>query len=526
MVGLIALVACAPEAEVARDLPPEEVPQMAAVKVLERASLDLRGVRPSVAELEAVEADPDALDAQIDTYLADPRFAERVMDLWSEVYLTRTETWSIAGSAYGQDDVEFSTAVGDEPLRVLGHIAENDLPYTELVTGDWTMANEPLAAAWPLDYTGSGWQKSRYTDGRPAAGVLATNGLWWRYTSTDSNANRKRANAISRIFLCNDYLSRPIDFDRNVNLLDEAAVQEALTTNPSCVNCHSSLDPIASYLFGFWWYDYSNPLEARQYFPEREQRWKTYNGTAPAWYGEPGYDLADLGQQIAADHRFPECATQQAYELLLRREVTVGDAASLVAHRNAFLRGGLTVRSLLRSVVSDPRYRAGATDEAGYVPIKMATPDLLASQVEDLTGYRWTYAGYDMMRSDAVGVRTLAGGADGYDVTAAATSPNATLVLVQERLAEAAAAYVVHEEPSRLFTLDFTETVESDREAVVAQIQHLHLRFFGNRVAADGPEVEAALALWSDVYAIERDPSAAWVGVVSALLRDPDLLFY
>ncbi len=526
MVGLIALWACADPAPSARDLPPAEVPQASAVQVLQRASLDLRGVRPSVAEIEAVEADATALEAQIDTFLDDPRFAGRVMDLWSEVYLTRTETWSISGDAYGQDPVEFSQAVGEEPLRVLAHIAENDLPYTELVTGDWTMANAPLAAAWPLDYAGAGWQVAHYTDGRPAAGVLATNGMWWRYTSTDSNANRKRANAISRIFLCNDYLSRPIDFDRNVNLLDESAVQEALTTNPSCIACHASLDPIASYLFGFWWYDYANPLEARQYFPEREQRWKTYTGAEPAWYGEPGYDLADLGQQIAADHRFPECATQQAYALLLRRDVTLGDAAPLVEHRNAFLRGGLTLRALVRSVVADPRYRAGDTDAPGYVPLKMATPDLLASQVEDLTGYRWTYAGYDMLQSDTVGVRTLAGGADGYDVTSTATSPNATLVLVQERLAEAAAAYAVHEAPERLFTVDFTETPDTDRAALVAQVQSLHLRFFGNRVAADGPEVEAALALWVDVYAIERDPAAAWVAVVSALLRDPDLLFY
>ena len=44
----------------------------------------------------------------------------------------------------------------------------------------------------------TGWQVSRYTDGRPAAGVLSTNGLWWRYYSTVSNLNRSRAAAISR----------------------------------------------------------------------------------------------------------------------------------------------------------------------------------------------------------------------------------------------------------------------------------------------------------------------------------------
>ena len=53
---------------------------------------------------------------------------------------------------------------------------------------------------------------ARYTDGRPAAGVLATNGLWWRYTTTDSNMNRTRAAAISRLLLCEDFMARPVSF--------------------------------------------------------------------------------------------------------------------------------------------------------------------------------------------------------------------------------------------------------------------------------------------------------------------------
>lgn len=522
---LIWLFACATESG---DTPATAEPQMTPVEVLERASLDVRGVRPSAAEVAAIEADPDSLDPTIDTFLQDDRFEKRVRDLWSEVYLTRSESYLIAGSSYGLDNVTFNTSLGEEPLELLGYVAAHDLPYTDLVTADWTMVDDTLAQAWPTDYPagGTGWKQVHYTDGRPAAGVLSTNTMWWRYTSTDSNANRKRANAISRILLCNDYLSRPINFDRNVNLLDSDAVAEAVTTNPSCVSCHTSLDPIASYLYGFWWYDYTNPLEARQYFPDREERWKSYTGAAPAWYGEPGYTLSDLGRQIAGDHRFPECATQQAFELLLRRDVTLDDTDRLTQHRNDFIDGGLTVRALFRSILADPQYRAGSTDTDGYVPRKLMTPDLLASAVEDLTGYHWTYSGYDMLGSDTVGVRTLAGGADGYNVTATATTANATSVVVQERLAEAAAAWVVQNEPERLFTVDFSETPDTDRDAMVAQIQALHLRLYGHRVAADGDEVAAALELWSALYGIESDGRQAWAGVLSALLRDPDFLYY
>ena len=508
-------------------------PTMDPAHLLIRTSLDVRGVRPSAQDLDRIEADPDALEELVDGYLQDERFGARVRDIYSEILLTRSEDFNVAASSYGlEDQAAFEQALGDESLRILSTVAENDLPWTEIVTADWTMANETTAAIWPVEYPAgsSGWIESTYTDGRPMAGVLSTNSLWWRYTSTPSNANRKRANHISRIFLCNDYLVRPIDFDRNVNLLDEEAVADALRNDPSCVNCHDSLDPLAAYLFGFFHYNDENPLEITSYHPERELLYDTYLGVEPAYFGTPGFTLTDLGESIAGDNRFVECTVETVYEGLLRRETTLEDTEALTLHREAFLAGDLTLRSLMKSVVMDERYQAGATDTPGYVPKKMATADLLATQVEGLTGFAWTYGGYDLMRSDRYGFRTLAGGADGTNVTSTATSPNTTLLLVQERLAQAGAWYVAENDAAggdRLFTeVDFTETPETDRDAMVAQIQALHWQVFGNRVAADGPEVEANLELWSDLYAIEGSSVDAWAGVLSVLLRDPDFLLY
>jgi len=42
----------------------------------------------------------------------------------------------------------------------------------------------------------------------------------------------------------------------------------------------------------------------------------------------------------------------------------------------------------------------------------------------------------------------------------------------------------------------------------------------------DGEEVEANLALWQELYAINRDADEAWAGLLTALLRDPDFLLY
>ncbi len=528
---VIALAGCgSSETSPAED---EIVAPMSDLALLTRISLDVRGTRPTIAELEAIEADPSQLDPMIDSFLHDDRFGDRVASLWGEIYLTESETWPIN---FGSIDVEFNRAelmasLGREPLEMLGHIAKNDLPYTEVVTADWTMANEVTAAIFPVERPeGEGWLLSHYTDSRPAAGVLSTNTLWWRYTSSDSNANRKRANQASRILLCHNYLNRPIEFDRNVNLLDTEAINDAIQTNPGCVNCHVSLDPLASYFFGFWSYT-DAASELAVYHPDRERRWEDYTGTPPAYYGEPAAGLRDLGDQIAGDNRFIECAVEQSWELLLRRKATLSDSAQLTENREQFLENGLTIRSLVRAVIDSPEYRSGPTDADGYVDKKMVTPDLLGTQVEDLTGFQWRSNGYDLLKSDEAGFRTLAGGADGYYVTKNADSPNATIVLVQERLAQAASAYIVEadstsETPTLFTEVDFTETPDTNRDAMVAQLQLLHFRIFGTRIAADGPEVAANLDLWSELYTVEGDIEMAWTGVLSALLRDPDFLLY
>jgi hypothetical protein len=79
----------------------------------------------------------------------------------------------------------------------------------------------------------------------------------------------------------------------------------------------------------------------------------------------------------------------------------------------------------------------------------------------------------------------------------------------------------------RLFTeIGFTETPDSDEKKMRKQIRLLHQRVLGNVVEDDGPEVEANLELWQSLYAVSDDPAEAWKGLLYALLRDPDFLFY
>ncbi len=523
------LLACSgtvPDASIAPMLDP--------VALLVRASLDLRGVRPSEAELERVENNPDQLAAALDDLLTDARFYDRLRDLFAEVTLTRTETWPYDFSTFGSDAPyeDIVASVGDHPQRVFAHVVANDLPITDLVTADWTVADETLASLWPVDRpTGSGWVEATWTDGRPAAGILTSTSLWWRYANSDSNLNRKRANQVSRILLCHDYLTRPIEFDRNVNLLDEAALADAVANDPGCQVCHVSLDPIAAYMFGFSWVG-DGSAEVVNYHPARERNWEDTLGVAPAWYGTPGTDLSDLGRQIAADSRFPECMVQRAWEGLMRRDVRDDDFDRLVALRETLITSGSTLKPVFRAILDSDEYRAApsadATDAA--VPLKLASAQLLASQIEDLTGYRLVTETTDLLTSDVVGYLSLAGGADGVYATKAIDAPNTTLLLVQERLAEAAATAVVASDladplNAHLFNAGALDSLPGST-AFVDQVQRLHWRIFGRRVESDGDEVSAAADLWNELRPVVADDHEAWAALLGSLLRDPDLLLY
>jgi hypothetical protein len=518
-----------PEEEESEEGGPDYVAQ------LFRVSLDLRGVRPTLEEIEQIEADPEAYEVLVDAYLQDERFLERIRSMYSEVMLTRQDSYTVSAADHGlEDEYLFARSVGDETLRIISTIVAEDLPYTELVTGDWTMANEVLGSVWPLDYPegATGWQKAHYTDARPVAGVLSTNSMWWRYMSTTSNANRGKANAVSKILLCNDYLTKTVSFDRNVNLLDAEALNDALRNNPGCVACHHSLDPLASFLWGTYYQDYDSPMDLRSYHPERENYWESYSGVEPGFYGQPGHTLTDLGNLIAADPRFIECAAERVFSMLNHRDSTVEEADKITAYREAFLESDLKLRTLFRVAVLDPDYRATEVGDGSWATRKMVTSSMLGAQIEDLTGFVFTNDGVPVLDTDDGGLRTLAGGIDGQNVTKPAREPMTTLVLVQERLAQAAASYVVEHDrdrpdEARLFhEITFHETPKNGEAHMRAQLQQLHLRLFGRRVAADGPEVEANLELWEDLYDVSLTVEDAWAGVLTVLLRDPDFLFY
>jgi hypothetical protein len=391
------------------------------------------------------------------------------------------------------------------------------------------MANDLLLGIWPLEALEEEgtWKKAQYTDGRPAGGVLMSNGLWWRYYTTPNNFSRTRAMALADLFICENYLERPIKFEAP-SLLERDSLNEVIRTNPACIGCHSTLDPIAASLFGFWWFDLYDTAEMTSYHPEREQLGRYYLQTEPAWFGTPIQSPAELPLLMAADERFKTCTVERMAELLWRREVRVDDFSHLLKLKYDFEDADLRMRGLIRAIVSSPPYKVGAPfsgdDDIDLMTRRMMSVPQLLETVESLTGFRWKEEGVDVFENDTVGYRILAGGVDGIEATQSARLPSISRQLAIKRLSQLASSFVVEREESMsiedrtlFLNIDFLSLDVND-----AQFEETLIRLY--RLFHTRTPSSSRLMLDKDMWAriqSEESQKQAWKSFISVLIRDP-----
>ncbi|MFT5686783.1 MAG: hypothetical protein ACI8RZ_007740 [Myxococcota bacterium] len=531
---LAVIAGCATDSE-----SPDELTLLSHREQLIRLSVDLRGVHPTETELEFIEANPDLYEDYVDRYMADSRFTERMREIFDQRFLTRTDS-TYGHMVQGATSAEVAWAIGEEPLRLLSYIIDNDLPYSEMVLADYTIADPLLAEVWNLERDETedgGWSIAHYTDGRPEAGVLTMNSIWSRYPSMDGNANRHRANAVSNMLLCDDYLARPIVLDRAA--VDQLTIdpESAIGENATCQSCHSTLDPLSAHFFGFFSYGDNNEFTG-VYKPELEEGWRLYADKAPGFYGVPTANIPEMAELLAEDSRFMDCAVQTVWEGLTQRTVDDDDWAEFQAHRSVFVESDQSVRTLVRSVVLSDSYRAsGSTDpevDARLAGLKTVSPAQLSAIVADITGYEWRFGGRNGLTTHSTGLPVLLGGIDGDTVTTRSYDPSVGAVFIQERLAQSAGYAVASHDLSATRSDDATlllyvtaeDTPDSNPEAFDAQIRHLYLASTGMPLDEEANEPANLMVVWEQVYSIEGSVTSAWAAVISAVLRDPRVLTY
>ena len=162
------------------------------------------------------------------------------------------------------------------PLELIAHVAKSDLPYTEVLTADYIMAN-PLAAQaygastafddpedlhefkpsqivsyyrdddskvadYSLELGTQVTESGNLATDYPHAGILNTTVFLKRYPTTATNRNRARSRWTYYHFLGLDVEKSA---SRTTDPMALADTNNPTMNNPACTVCHSVLDPVA-----------------------------------------------------------------------------------------------------------------------------------------------------------------------------------------------------------------------------------------------------------------------------------------
>lgn len=289
---------------------------------------------------------------------------------------------------------------------------------------------------------------------------------------------------------------RPVSFTSSPSVLDADASDAAVQTEAGCLACHVAVDPLAAAYFGFYPTVPYNVKELDHYHPEREPDGPRLLGVSPAWFGIPVSGLAEVGAPVAADPRFDRCAAETAATLLWRRPVVLEDWG-----------------------------RADEPCLARERTRRLLSPDVLASSLEDLTGFRWEWQGWDQLANDVHGYRVMVGGVDGENVLEPQGGPGLTWALVTAGVAELAKGALVERHVGgggAGTVLDgVTEDLAPGDPDFEAALDRLCWRLLA--VRADAGRRAGLSGLWSEVAA-DDGAQAGSHAVLVTLFRDPESL--
>ncbi len=301
--------------------------------------------------------------------------------------------------------LSYDYGVARAPLELIAHVVENNLPYTEILTADYTMVNVATAEVfrsgvsfspaegWRTfkpgvnrgqvlqddEYVGdfvqdSGFQVQAHSGfiEYPHAGLL--NDLAWlnRYPSTETNRNRARARWTYYHFL-------GVDIEKSApRTTDPVALSDTnnpTLNNPACTVCHERLDPVAGA-----YQNYGNVGFFRSSWGGHDALPDTYK--YPEWFeADPAPSPYQLGDTWYRDMRHPGFATRQV--------PASQDATSL--------------RWLGQQLVADPAF---ATAAVGFWWSSLMGVDLLAApEVPSDPNYNQLARAFEAQQQD---VATLA----------------------------------------------------------------------------------------------------------------------
>ncbi len=411
-------------------------------ETVRKAALLLAGRVATDVELVQAEAGESTLALAVANMTRDEKFYDLLRETWNDVLLTErgvdanaARTYNNAPDLYDDEYPGYTnenrqwagTSLTEEPMRFIEYVVRNDLPFSDVVAGNYVVANPYVARAYGVPHSKEmrpenflEWERIDYSPAQnqtdneganpktvavPAAGVLSTPAFLSRWETTQTNRGRKRARIVLKTFLATDifkFAQRPVDSTALTS------VQNPTFNSPECAVCHTVIDPIAGAFRGFAENNEMTRFTAADKWHD-DMRPPGINGVQmpPQNYGNA---IMWTGAQIPRDPRFAIAIAQTMYQGLIGQEPLTFPQDKAAADYNdkvlaysaqndwfvtlarGFSESKFDLRKLVADIVLSPYFRAKSStggndalhDDLGQG--RLLTPEMLGRKYYATTG--------------------------------------------------------------------------------------------------------------------------------------------
>jgi hypothetical protein len=547
-------------------------------QTLRKASLSIAGRLPDTFEQQVVKKNGQAgLEDVLEQMMKEEPFYDRLKEIYNDVLLT--DRYLIDGtmiidsdryptrqfyeqlgdapeavaSRYGADH-----GIGREPLNIIAHVVRNDRNFGEILTADYTLVNAYSAQSYgllDLTFVGNPFDVNNLIEvklqNHKHAGLLTTPSFLNRFPTSATNRNRHRSRYTYKYFMDVDVLllgTRPLT-------TSNIAGDTPTMTDPACVSCHDTVDPLAG-LYQSW--DDEGRLRPREWPKDMFEP-----GLAGEKYKSDGKTdpLQWAAQRIIKQPGFVRAAVRTVFKGLTGQdpiglpasdafETPEGQAqlAALDAQTAVFNEIGtrfkdsnMNLKVVVKNIILSPYFRAKNVKESAdpvraleYKDLgmgRMLTPEMLNRKVKTMLALDRYWGRPEALRNDEYLISNdqyliYYGGIDSNTTTTRITSPNGISVNVARRMSNELACRAValdlsvKKDRRALFpsvdagTLPENvddESVEAGKasNAVRENIRYLHSRFLDESLSSEDPEIERTYALFMETLREGRQAVAS-----------------
>ena len=514
--------------------------------VLYKASMSLAGRLPTDQELQTIEDNGlNGLDSVLGNVMVENAFYDRLKEIYNDMMLLGPKDADQDGydkewyKNFSDDESRYAKtlsydAFNDEIFLLMRYVVENDRPFTEFLTADYTVVNPYSAHTFGVydDLSFDKWSGSEFPnqalltddpydlkavkiEGVPHAGALTTR-LFLDESDTNSvNRNRHRSYLVFDHFLNFNLFSIP----GQRPMATSSSLTEVID-NPTCSGCHNIMDPVSSSFQNFndrGVYKVPNTW----YSDKGEMKPAGFAATDEVFDPEANEDpIQLLAQRVANDPSFAEATVKRIaegltgqkmlrdVEAIIEEDVALFEVQQslLSVWKTAFINSNYNLKSLIKTIVKSPYYApdsiTGVTeivaDKIGAV--RILSPEMLTRKYLLMMG-----------EGEFKGVlsnQILYGGIDYDTVTERLLEPNGFMTAMQETYANQLACDVVNYDFQRSnedrfyfkdLTLQDSPNEASNENNIRVAIQKLIWRMWGLQVETDDTQVTEAYNLLKDV---------------------------